>query len=150
MYFPLSLCLSLTHLFTTHCILLVRQSSCIHVVTIKPSGLASGEAHVPHSDARTHARTTVFPPSRICSIFPPRIWWHTPDKPHPASFELPGAKKKKNVCEACETSSIIIHEHHYFATVCVLSMNFPPTNCRRPPVSSRNIRILLLSLPKIK
>lgn len=67
-----SLSLSRSHLFTTHCILLlVCQSSCVHVVPINPQDLLLGRPmfHT-QTHAQTRARTTVFPPSRICSIFP--------------------------------------------------------------------------------
>lgn len=67
----LPLSLSRSHLFTTHCILLVCQSSCVHVVPINPQDLLLGRPmfHT-QTHAQTRALTTVFPPSRICSIFP--------------------------------------------------------------------------------
>lgn len=56
--------------FTHDCILLVCQSSHMHVVSINPQDMLLGRPTFTLSCMNRHTRTTVFPPSRICSIFP--------------------------------------------------------------------------------
>lgn len=68
--FPLTLPPSLSFIHTW--LFIADVPRLVHVRHIhKPSGYAMGEAHI-HTQAHEHmhTRTTVFPPSRICSIFP--------------------------------------------------------------------------------
>lgn len=98
-----------------------------------------------HSAARTHARTTVFPPSRICSIFP-----HESCGIRPISFILPVSS-----CLALKRVwSLRDPLYHYSWTSlfcnCLRSFNefLPAPNCRRPLVSACNTQILLVFTPK--
>lgn len=151
LYFPLPLplspSLSRSHLFTTHCILLVCQSSCVHVVPINPQDLLLGRPmfHT-QTHAQTRARTTVFPPSRICSIFPQES-----GGTHPISLILPVSS-----CLALKMCVWSLWDllYHYSWTSLFLQLSaffqwiFPAPNCSRPLVSACNIQIHLVFAPK--
>lgn len=70
------------------------------------------------SDERTHTRTTVFPPSWICSIFPQEFHGIHPISFHPASLEQAGTETHTTPLRLPSLFMNII----IFAAVCILSM----------------------------